>query len=156
VRPAQFAVPSTSEQHSMSMITGAIIGAVGGLALINGMALIAKNGNKHYDETSFTSSDDVLAKVDSWAQSTGYRLVSDENVTRRYQKGRNLLTSPMFLDVARAGDQYVLKSYVQINGLIIRGDMPLTAGGFVAKVPRASAKSAHNQLLTSLGQRNLA
>jgi hypothetical protein len=139
----------------MGMISGAIIGGLIGLGAINVMALIAKNSGKPNDEVRFSSSEDVFAKVDVWAQANGYRLVRSEGDTRLYQKGQNFLTSPMFLDIRRQGQDYSFKSYVQVNGLIIKGDMALTADGFIAKLPRATAKKAHNELFLSLGQPGL-
>ncbi len=136
----------------MGVLIGGLIGALLGLGLLNVLALIARNAGNACDSLVFSSSDDVIAKIDAWATANGYRLVPAENGIRRYQKGYNFLTAPMFLDVVRNGEQYTLKSYVQINGLLVKGALALTASGFLVKLPRAMAKKAHNLLRAELGQ----
>lgn len=134
----------------MGLLTGMIVGAVGGLAAINVLALMARNSGKPHDVTTFTSDHDVIAKVDAWAADQGYRLASESGNTRLYRKGSNILTSPVFLEVTRNGNSYVFKSYTQINGFIIKGDMALSGDSFIGKVPRSMAKKAQNQLFAGL------
>ncbi|HTD28046.1 MAG TPA: hypothetical protein VK660_01520 [Xanthomonadaceae bacterium] len=136
----------------MTILIGALIGGLLGLALLNVMALIARSAGNACDTLTFSSNEDIVGKVDAWAKSSGYRVISSAGGSRRYQKGYNFLTAPMFLDVVQNGMQYTLKSYVQINGLIVKGDMALSASGFMVKLPRAMAKKAHNQLRAELGQ----
>jgi len=140
----------------MFMIIGAIVGCVLGLGTTNIMALIAKNGPKHYDIIRFTRQASILANLDDWARRHGYVLKEDDGVSRRYQKGRNILTSPIMLEAAQHGDQVTIKAYIQINGFILKGDMPLSGGGFMAKVPRGMGKKALNELLREFGQQELA
>jgi hypothetical protein len=140
----------------MGLLSGAIVGGCIGLGAVNIMALIAKNSGKPHDLMTFSSDEDVFAKVDAWAGPNGYRLARSEGQSRVYRKGKNFLTAPMFMEVDRNGSLYTFKSYVQINGLIIKGDMALTGSGVVAKVPRNMALKAQNQLLASLGQTGLA
>lgn len=135
----------------MGMLTGMIVGAGIGLAAINVMALIAKNSGHPHDLTTLSSDEDVFAKVQAWAQANGYYLANDVDQTRLYRKGKNFLTAPMFLEVSRDGRQYTFKSYTQINGFILKGDMALTGNSFVAKLPRSMAKKAQNTLFASLG-----
>ncbi len=134
----------------MSLITGMIVGALGGLALVNILALMARNSGRPHDLTTFSSDENVLAKVDAWASQQGYRLVRDIDGTRVYRKGNNILTSPMYLEVTRDGNRYTVKSYTQINGFILRGDMALTGDTFIAKLPRSMAKKTQNLLFASL------
>lgn len=136
----------------MAIITSAIVGGLIGLGGLNLMAYMAKNANSPYDERDFTSSDDVLGKVDTWAAANGYKLLSDDGKRRVYSKGMNILTAPMRLEVLRDGDRYTTRSYVHINALILTGDLALSYPGFMAKVPRASARKAQNQLFADLGQ----
>ena len=62
----------------MGMIIGAIVGALLGLALLNAMALIARNRGNLVDAVSFASDRDVFAAVDAWAKPNGYRLVGND------------------------------------------------------------------------------
>jgi hypothetical protein len=127
-----------------------VVGALGGLALVNILALMAKNSGRPHDLTTFSSDEYVLAKVDAWASQQGYRLVRDIDGNRVYRKGNNILTSPMYLEVSQDGNKYSVKSYTQINGFILRGDMALTGDTFIAKLPRSMAKKAQNILFASL------
>ncbi|WP_242109195.1 hypothetical protein [Luteimonas aquatica] len=139
-----------------SIITFGIIGGLLGLAMLNVMALIARNGDKHRDVNTLVSAEDLFPRIDAWAGDSGYRLVQDQGDRRKYQKGRNFLTAPMFLEVAREGDRYRFDSYVEINGLICRGEIALSSGGLLVKLPRAMAKKVQNQLFSSLGAPMLA
>lgn len=134
----------------MDLITGMIVGGLGGLALVNILALMAKNSGRPHDLTTFNSDENVLAKVDAWASKQGYRLIRDIDDTRVYRKGNNILSSPMYLEVSQDGSEYSIKSYTQINGFILRGDMALTGDTFIAKLPRSIAKKAQNILFASL------
>ena len=134
----------------MGLITGMVVGGLGGLAAINILALIAKNSGTPHDLTTFSSDEDVLAKVDAWANEHGYRLVRDIDGTRVYRKGNNILTSPMYMEVTQDGNKYSVKSYTQINGFILRGDLALTGDTFIAKLPRSMAKKAQNNLFATL------
>lgn len=134
----------------MGLITGMIVGGLGGLALVNILALMAKNSGRPHDLTTFSSDENVLAKVDGWASQHGYRLVRDIDGNRVYRKGNNILTSPMYLELSQDGNKYSIKSYTQINGFILRGDMALTGDTFIAKLPRSMAKKAQNTLFASL------
>ncbi|WP_282273273.1 hypothetical protein [Stenotrophomonas sp. PS02298] len=134
----------------MGLITGMIVGALGGLALVNILALMARNSGRPHDLISFSSDENVTAKVDAWAGQQGYRLVRDIDGTRVYRKGNNILTSPMYLELSQDGNKYSIKSYTQINGFILRGDMALTGDTFIAKLPRSMAKKAQNILFASL------
>ena len=126
------------------------MGALGGLALVNILALMAKNSGRPHDLTSFSSDENVTAKVDAWAGQQDYRMVRDIDGTRVYRKGNNILTSPMYLELSQDGTKYSIKSYTQINGFILRGDMALTGDTFIAKLPRSMAKKAQNILFASL------
>ncbi len=136
----------------MSMFTAAIAGGLIGFGAINLMAYMAKSANNPYDQREFASSDDVLGKVDRWAAANGYTLKSDDGKRRVYGKGINFLTAPMCFEVHRDGDRYATRSYVHVNGLILKGDLALTHPGFLAKVPRANARKAQNLLFAELGQ----
>ncbi|MDR2189160.1 MAG: hypothetical protein LBE62_14140 [Azonexus sp.] len=138
-----------------SILIGGILGGLIGLIFVNVMAVIAKNSDKHYDIIEFTSQESIWTKVDHWAQRHAYVLKKDEGGARRYQKGKNFLTSPMILDASQQGDQVCLKAYTRINGFIVQGDMPLSGGGFMAKLPRSMGKKAVNELLRELGQREI-
>ncbi|KRG63328.1 hypothetical protein ABB26_12595 [Stenotrophomonas humi] len=132
------------------MVTGMVVGAVIGLGALNVMALMAKNSGRPFDQTTLTSDEDVLGKVAAWAQSNGYFLDDTSGQTQRYRKGKGFLTSPMFLEVSRDGNRYTFRSYTRINGLIIKGDMALSGGNFVASVPRSMARKAQNVLFAEL------
>lgn len=140
----------------MGMITGALVGGVVGFGAINVMALMIRNSGNPHDLVTFSSDVDVFATADAWAGANGYRLIRNDAQHRVYQKGHNFLTAPMFLEVTQNGRDYAFKSYVQLNGLLVKGEMALSGDSFFAKLPRSMAKKAQNQLFSSLGQPGLA
>lgn len=135
-----------------SMLIFGAFGALAGLGMINVMALVARSKNRPNDTVAFASDRPVGDIVANWAQQEGYRLVRTEAATRVYKRGRNLLTAPAFVEHTADGERHTLKAYVQINGLLAKGDIALSGGGFLVKLPRMMAHSAVNRLLTTLGQ----
>lgn len=119
------------------------------------MALAAREHPKDHDELSFTTQEDVIGKAEIWARLSGYSKIEDTATACTWQKGSHLLIAPMFLQLLRKGDDYVARSFVEVNALVVKGRMPLTGGGLVAKVPRALARKAQNHFYASIGQRLL-
>jgi hypothetical protein len=140
----------------MSMVTAAIAGGLIGFGAINFMAHKAKAANNPWDERSFSADGEVLGRVDAWAAANGYKLRSDDGRRRVYQKGVNVLTAPMRFEVTRDGDRYTTRSYVHVDGLVLKGDLALSHPGVMAKLPRANARKAQNLLFAELGQPPLA
>ncbi|PBJ83672.1 hypothetical protein CMZ84_04065 [Lysobacteraceae bacterium NML93-0399] len=136
----------------MSMVMAAIGGGLAGFGLLNFMAHKARSVNHPWDERSFAADVDVLARVDAWAAANSYKLRNDDGRRRVYQKGVNVLTAPMRFEIARDGDRYATRSYVHVDGLLVKGDLALSHPGVMAKLPRASARKAQNLLFAELGQ----
>lgn len=132
------------------VVIGGFIGGLAGLGAINVMAVIARNANNPWDVVKMPARDDIAATVEAWASGHGYRLVHTEGQTRVYQKGVNILTSPMFLESTADGTEHVFKAYTQIDGFLVKGKLALTAPGVMARLPRSMAKKAVNDLLTTL------
>jgi hypothetical protein len=137
------------------VVIGGVIGGLMGLGLINVMAAMAKGRNNPWDVVTLPARDDIARIVASWAAAHGYRLVRTEGSTQVYKKGVNFLTAPMFLESTADGAQHMFKAYTQIDGLLLKGNLALTADGFMARLPRSMAKKAVNDLLTTLQQRLL-
>lgn len=138
------------------VVIGGVIGGLIGLGGINVMAAMAKDRNNPWDVVTLPARDDIAGTVASWAAAHGYRLVRTEGGTQVYKKGVNFLTAPMFLESTADGAQHVLKAYTQIDGLLVKGNLALTADGIMARLPRSMAKKAVNNLLTTLQQPLLA
>ena len=135
---------------------GGVVGGLMGLGLINIMAAMAKGKNNPWDVVTLPARDDIAGTVTSWAAAHGYRLLRTEGRTQVYKKGVNFLTAPMFLESTDDGAQHVFKAYTQIDGLLLKGNLALTADGVMARLPRSMAKKAVNNLLTTLQQPLLA
>ena len=135
---------------------GGVVGGLMGLGLINIMAAMAKGKNNPWDVVTLPARDDIAGTVASWAAAHGYRLIRTEGRTQVYKKGVNFLTAPMFLESTDDGAQHVFKAYTQIDGLLLKGNLALTADGVMARLPRSMAKKAVNNLLTTLQQPLLA
>ncbi len=135
---------------------GGVVGGLMGLGLINVMAAMAKGKNNPWDIVTLPARDDIAGTVASWAAAHGYRLIRTEGRTQVYKKGVNFLTAPMFLESTEDGAQHVFKAYTQIDGLLLKGNLALTADGIMARLPRSIAKKAVNNLLTTLQQPLLA
>lgn len=135
---------------------GGVVGGLMGLGLINVMAAMAKGKNNPWDIVTLPARDDIAGTVASWAAAHGYRLIRTEGRTQVYKKGVNFLTAPMFLESTEDGAQHVFKAYTQIDGLLLKGNLALTADGIMARLPRSMAKKAVNNLLTTLQQPLLA
>lgn len=144
----------------MSAVTTTILafgafGAVCGIGLINVMALIARGMKHPCDTVAFTREGDVRDLVATWARAHGFRLVRTEGTTQVYKRGRNVLTAPAFVEYGAVGEHHTLKAYVQIDGLLAKGDIALSGGGFLVRLPRSMARADVNRLLASLEQQPL-
>jgi hypothetical protein len=109
----------------------------------------------------FQYSGDVWAKMDEWAQTTKYRLASQDENSRLYRKGSagsSLLLPNRMLWVGWMGDRYRMEGWVYMNafaqvmnfGMFPR-EMVLDSGPFRASVPRSRGRNEVNQLLLALG-----
>ncbi|KLI99459.1 hypothetical protein [Luteimonas sp. FCS-9] len=139
----------------MRILFFALVGAVIGFAGINLMAYLARGKNNPFDRREFPGGADALARIDAWAAANGYRRQADQDGRRVYRKGLNLLTSPMYLEVEPHGDRIATRSFVRVDGLILKGDLALAADGPLAKVPRVNAQKAHDRLFAELGRPTL-
>lgn len=137
------------------VVLGGVVGGLMGLGLINVMAAMAKGKNNPWDVVTLPARDDIAGTVASWAAAHGYRLIRTEGSTQVYKKGVNFLTAPMFLESTDDGAQHVFRAYTQIDGLLVKGNLALTADGVMARLPRSMAKKAVNDLLATLQQRPL-
>ena len=135
-----------------SMLVLGAFGAVGGVGLVNVMALVARGMQRPCDTVVFAREGDVRGLVATWARAHGFRLVRTEGATQVYKRGRNLLTAPAFVEYGADGDRHMLKAYVQIDGLLAKGDIALSGGGFLVRLPRSMARGDVNRLLASLQQ----
>lgn len=135
-----------------SMLVLGAFGGVCGLGLVNVMALVARGMNRPCDTITFTREGDVRGLVATWAKAHGFRHVRTDGTAQIYKRGRNLLTAPAFVEYDAAGDRHTLKAYVQIDGLLVKGDIALSGGGFLVRLPRSMARADVNRLMASLQQ----
>jgi hypothetical protein len=135
-----------------SIVLGGLFGGLAGLGVVNVMASMVKSKNNPWDVVTLASSANIAGTVASWAERHGYRLIRTVGGTRVYKKGVNFLTAPMFLESTDNGAEHVFKAYTQVDGLVIKGNLALTAAGPMAKLPRSIAKKAFNDLLATLRQ----
>lgn len=135
-----------------SMLVFGVFGAVGGIGLVNVMALVARGMKRPCDTITFTREGDVRGLVATWARTHGFRHLRTEGTKQTYKRGRNLLTAPAFVEYDADGDRHTLKVYVQIDGLLVKGDIALSGGGFLVRLPRSTARADVNRLMASLEQ----
>ena len=135
-----------------SMVVLGAFGGVCGLGLVNVMALVARGMKRPCDTIAFTREGDVRGLLATWAKAHRFRHVRSEGTKQVYKRGRNLLTSPAFVEYDADGDRHTLKTYVQIDGLLVKGDIALSGGGFLVRLPRSMVRADVNRLLASLEQ----
>jgi hypothetical protein len=134
------------------MLVFGAFGAVCGMGLVNVMALVARGMKRPCDTIAFTREGDVRGLVANWAKAHGFRHVRTEGTKQTYKRGRNLLTAPAFVEYDAVGDHHTLRAYVQIDGLLAKGDIALSGGGFLVRLPRSMARADVNRLMASLQQ----
>lgn len=107
----------------------------------------------------FVAGPEVWEKVDRWAESTGYRLMEQDQYSRLYQRGTGLLVAPQRLKISYTGSGYRLEAWAHvphINRLLSFGLMPAelmleSSGGLMGYFPRKKAREQVNLLLQELG-----
>ena len=137
---------------AISMLVFGAFGAVCGVGLVNLMALVARGMKRPCDTVAFARGGDVRGLVADWARAHGFRHVRTDGTRQVYKRGRNVLTAPAFVEYDADGDRHTLKAYVQIDGLLVKGDIALSGGGLLVRLPRSMARGDVNRLLASLEQ----
>jgi hypothetical protein len=102
---------------------------------------------------------DLWTRVDHWAREQNYKLKTEGETERMYQKGRGFLVAPMMLQINYNGKDVRMEAWARANLFvramalfIIPSEMDIGSGGVRMALPRKIARKAVNQLLTELGQ----
>jgi hypothetical protein len=103
-----------------------------------------------------------LTRVDHWAREHNYKLKSDGEIERLYQKGTGFLVAPMMLQIRYNGQDVHLEAWARANLFvramalfIIPSEMNIGSGGVRMALPRKMARKAVNELLVELGQESI-
>lgn len=106
----------------------------------------------------FTAGPEVWTILDQWAQSTGYNLIEQDQISRLYQRGTGLLVAQQRLKLSYLGNAYRLEAWVYVNLLnriftlmLMPEELVIDSGGFLGAIPRNKAREQVNQLLQRLG-----
>lgn len=107
----------------------------------------------------FTAGPELWQILDGWAQQAGYKLIRQDQASRLYQRGEGFLVAPQRLAVTFTGTAYRLEAWVWIpmftrvfTLMLMPEEVVIDSGGFVATLPRKTARGHVNQLLQALGQ----
>ena len=107
----------------------------------------------------FAAGPDLWQILDAWAQQTGYKLIQQDQYSRLYQRGEGFLVAPQRLAVTFTGSAYRLEAWVWVPTflrvftlMLMPEEIIIDSGGFVATIPRKTARGPVSQLLQSLGQ----
>lgn len=108
---------------------------------------------------SFTTDADVWSIVEGWADQHNYRIKTQTESRRRYQKGVGFWVAPMMLEIEFDGKQVKMEAWVRLNlfmrcvsFFILPAEITIESGGFRAALPRRMARKAVNELLIQLNQ----
>ncbi|MBK5093918.1 MAG: hypothetical protein JJE48_10445 [Actinobacteria bacterium] len=106
----------------------------------------------------FQTGVDVWSELDQWAQEFKFELQAQDEASRLYQKGQNILIPPLMVQVTVTEAAYHLEVWVRnpmINRIFTFGLLPdemiINKGGFLGFVPRDKARKEVNVLLERLG-----
>jgi len=106
----------------------------------------------------FQTGADVWSTIDQWAQEYKFELRAQDEASRLYQKGQNILIPPLMVQVTVTEAAYHLEAWVRnpmINRILSLGMLPsemvINKGGVLGFVPRDKARKEVNVLLERLG-----
>jgi hypothetical protein len=106
----------------------------------------------------FQTGADVWSALEGWAQEYKFELRAQDEASRLYQKGQNILIPPLMVQVTVTQAAYHLEAWVRnpmINRILTFGLLPtemvINKGGFLGFVPRDKARKEVNILLERLG-----
>ena len=106
----------------------------------------------------FQTGADVWSIFDQWALEYKYFLAGQDEASRLYQKGQNVLIPPLMVQVTVTEAAYHLQAWVRnpmINRIITLGMLPsemvINKGGFLGIVPRDKARKEVNVFLERIG-----
>lgn len=101
----------------------------------------------------------IWPTVEQWAENEGFRLLDDDGVKRRYQKGRGLLIFPTMFEMSLSEGNVHLEAWVRadilnraVSMFILPEESRIDSGGFAAILPRNVSREAVNRLLVKIGQ----
>jgi hypothetical protein len=107
----------------------------------------------------FQKSDDIWKIIDTWAMENDYKIKSQSESTRLYQRGMGFLTAPMMIEITQKGSKKHLEAWISVNFIvrmfslfIVPEEMGIESGGLRLILPRNIAREAVNKLLNKLGQ----
>jgi hypothetical protein len=101
---------------------------------------------------------DIWPVVEDWAKGRDYREKARGETWRRYQQGYGLLVLPKMVEVRQEGTAVEVQGWVRnflLNRIMLLFLMPAEMDlgkGFLAVVPRSTARRDVNVLLEKLGQ----
>jgi hypothetical protein len=101
----------------------------------------------------------IWPTVERWAEKEGFRLLDDDGIKRRYQKGLGLLILPTMFEMSLNEGNVHLEVWVKADMLnrivsmfILPEESKLDSGGFAAILPRNVSREAVNRLMVQIGQ----
>lgn len=107
----------------------------------------------------FSVPKDIWPMVERWAESEGFRLVSEEGPKRSYQKGHGLLILPTKLEITQSDGSVHLEAWIHaafINRLfslfLLPEELTIESGGMRTVIPRTISRDAVNRLMVQLAQ----
>jgi hypothetical protein len=106
----------------------------------------------------FQSAADVWGELERWAHEFKYELRAQDEASRLYLKGQNILIPPLMVQMTATQAAYHLEVWVRsptINRVLSLGMLPsemvVNKVGFIGFVPRDKARKEVNVLLERLG-----
>jgi hypothetical protein len=106
----------------------------------------------------FETKDDIWPIVESWAKERDYREKSRGDTWCQYRQGYGLLVAPKAVEVRQEGTTVEIQGWVInniVNRIMFLFLMPAEVDlgkGFMATIPRGTARRDVNILLERLGQ----
>ena len=109
---------------------------------------------------TFRHKESIWPTVQKWAGANDFRLKSDSQSKKLYQRGIGLWMAPMMLEASQTGEDVRIEAWIRANWLyramcllLIPTEMGIESGGFWMLAPRNVARNAVNKLLAQFGQK---
>ena len=117
------------------------------------MVLYAKKRYKKETLMTVSSNDNLWEITDEWAVREGFTKRSENDNERLYQKGKNIISAPCYIQVEKIGENVDIKGWMFVNYFIVSTEIAYDEPGYMGRVIRKKRMQSMENLRDAIIQK---
>lgn len=117
------------------------------------MVLYAKKRYKKETIMTVSSDENLWKVVDEWAAREGFTKRSSSDNECLYQKGKNIISAPCYIQVQKSGENVDIKGWMFVNYFVVSTEIAYDEPGFLGKVIRKKRMVSMENLRDAIAQK---